>query len=702
MYSRKILTIFGLLWLIVNIGWVISTYYYMSNSVAQARVFAIHGIIIVQIFFICGLLILAKWISPINRCLNLMDSNKTVSDELLLTAAKRNHDLPLFGMIFYDIKVFSVGALFFIFYRLNNIGIIGSLGIWMTVLAAILAVALIVYGFFSLFTKTEFTRFIEETDRRNIKYKARNVKMQNELLAMVIMILMANICFNTSLGFYNGYNQVKAEATTNILASQKFIIQNLSKTTENNITVDSLKSTIDRMINSGIGISFLAKRDGDLIYNPKHINIFVKQWKDINKDITDSIKQGKTIGIYENVNERIICITPVNSEFSIGTVSDLKDRLSRFNGYWLWVLFFVIVAMLVGIACGFSTISSISESIVLAVNRLKAVSKGEWDLTTRLKVRNNNEVGDLIRWFNIFIATLQRLIKDIASDAKVLNTSAADLSNLSSNMSKGAEQVSEKSDNVASAVEGMSSNMMSMAAITKQASNNFDNIVLSVESITTAISDITKSITNSLNITEEAVSRTSNAKTKVDILGLAAQEIGKITDVITDISDQTNLLALNASIEAARAGEAGKGFAVVANEIKELARQTADSTLQIRSQIEHMQVSTTETAAEINRITSIINNVNDMVSAITGTVDKLYGTSKEISTNVSHSSQGMSEVNKNVEHNSSVAEIIGKDISEVNKSAGKMSGSSSNVDLNVADLAKLANHMNELVKQFKV
>lgn len=82
----------------------------------------------------------------------------------------------------------------------------------------------------------------------------------------------------------------------------------------------------------------------------------------------------------------------------------------------------------------------------------------------------------------------------------------------------------------------------------------------------------------SYSITDEAVSEAKSASDNVDELGKAAQEISKVTEAITEISEQTNLLALNGTIEAARAGEAGKGFAVVANEIKELARQTAEAT----------------------------------------------------------------------------------------------------------------------------
>ena len=236
----------------------------------------------------------------------LMDSNQTVPDELLLTAAKRNDSLPLYGMFFYDIKLIITGAIFFISYRLNHIGIIGSIGIWMTVLAAIFAVAFIIYGFFSLLTRKEFARFIEETENRNIPYEAKKIKMQNELMAMVIMILIANICFNTSLGFYDGYNQIKSEAKANILAFQKYIVQNVNNDSVDDKSIDSLKLALDRMIDSGIGISLLVNRNGKTVYNPENINIYVPKWEDINQKISNAIKEKRTLGMYENINERRI------------------------------------------------------------------------------------------------------------------------------------------------------------------------------------------------------------------------------------------------------------------------------------------------------------------------------------------------------------------------------------------------------------
>ncbi len=111
-------------------------------------------------------------------------------------------------------------------------------------------------------------------------------------------------------------------------------------------------------------------------------------------------------------------------------------------------------------------------------------------------------------------------------------------------------------------------------------------------------------------------------------LGMAAQAIGQVTETITEISGQTNLLALNATIEAVRAGEAGKGFAVVANEIKELAKQTAEATQAIKGKIEDVQTPTASTVTEIDQISTVINGVNEIprgASHLAPISDKQHG-----------------------------------------------------------------------------
>ena len=147
------------------------------------------------------------------------------------------------------------------------------------------------------------------------------------------------------------------------------------------------------------------------------------------------------------------------------------------------------------------------------------------------------------------------------------------------------------SSSVASAADEMSANMNNVADTSKEAASNVDMVSSAAEEMTVTINEIAVNSEKARMISAEAVTQATQTTTHMEKLGQAAQSIDKVTQTIADISDQTNLLALNATIEAARAGDVGKGFAVVANEIKELAKQTAGATQEIRSQIEGVQSS---------------------------------------------------------------------------------------------------------------
>jgi methyl-accepting chemotaxis protein len=198
------------------------------------------------------------------------------------------------------------------------------------------------------------------------------------------------------------------------------------------------------------------------------------------------------------------------------------------------------------------------------------------------------------------------------------------------------------------------------------------------------------------------VAQADHASEKMNALGGAANAISKVTEVITEISEQTNLLALNATIEAARAGEAGKGFAVVANEIKGLARQTAEATQEIKAKIDDIQHSTDETVGEMRQISEVINQVNDIVGTIATSVDHQLATTEEVAGNVREASLGFGEINQNVAQCSGVTGQISADIGEVKASADELTQTSVDVEFNVKELSQVAEKLHEVVENFQV
>ncbi len=365
------------------------------------------------------------------------------------------------------------------------------------------------------------------------------------------------------------------------------------------------------------------------------------------------------------------------------------------------MLVLIVVVLIAGVIIYFIA-TSVVRPINLVVAGLTDAAEGEGDLTKRLEVTGQDEVGDLAGKFNMFIAKVQDIIKDVAENANSLTQSSQDLSELSGLLSTGADQTTERAQSVAGASEEMSTNMGTVAQTMDEASSNVNMVASSTEEMSVTISEIAQNAEKARFVTNSAVGHAETATGQVDELGAAAQEIGKVVEAITDISEQVNLLALNATIEAARAGEAGKGFAVVANEIKELAKQTATATGEIKRQVSAIQSSTKGTVVQIDNITEVVNEVNDIVSKIAAAVEEQSTTTKEIAGNIAQASSGIGDVNMSVGQSNTVAADIARQIADVTQAAGSMSNSSSQVYLNAEQLAKLAAQLNEMVGRFKI
>jgi methyl-accepting chemotaxis protein len=346
--------------------------------------------------------------------------------------------------------------------------------------------------------------------------------------------------------------------------------------------------------------------------------------------------------------------------------------------------------------------ASFSRLVASVVAGLKDIAQGEGDLTRRLPIKSRDELGDLAHWFNIFIERLQGIIGNITENANHLASAAAGLKNLSETMASGAIGMSDESEAVSSASEAVSQSTASIAAAMEQSSVNLSTVASAAEEMTATINEIVRNTEVANQITGNAVKQVNSASQRVSILGNAAREIGKVTETITEISDQTNLLALNATIEAARAGEAGKGFAVVANEIKELARQTATATAEIKSKIDGIQQTTVETVAEIENITGVIHEVSQIVTTISTAVGEQSNTTEEIAGNVAQASQGVNEVNEKVAESNLAVDQVTQRLVRVKQAANEISTESGTVNENTHALSRLAEELNHLVGGFKV
>jgi len=313
-----------------------------------------------------------------------------------------------------------------------------------------------------------------------------------------------------------------------------------------------------------------------------------------------------------------------------------------------------------------------------------------------------DEFSELSAYMHSFIANIRTLVKDVNSNCTNLNNSSQALAEVSEKIDAGSNDSAQRATAVAAATEEMSSNMASVAAATEEAAANVNVMTTATEEISSSVGDIQRSTQNAKAITGDAVVQAADISEKVDALGSAALDIGKVTETIADISAQTNLLALNATIEAARAGEAGKGFAVVANEIKDLAKQTAQATGEIKERIEGIQNSTNITVTGIKKISDIITEIDTIVSGIAISLDEQSATMSELTTNIVQAGDGIGEVSENVAQSSVVSQQIAADISEVNNAVNDISTGTGDVRRNAEELRLLSESLKNLIEKFKI
>ena len=366
----------------------------------------------------------------------------------------------------------------------------------------------------------------------------------------------------------------------------------------------------------------------------------------------------------------------------------------------IWILSVIMLIFIVSII----TIINIyvTKPLKGVVDNMKDIAQGEGDLTARIKVSSKDEIGELGRWFNLFIEKLNGIILNLVDDTKTLDASSGELSGVSKLMVTDAGQVQSQANTVAAAAEEMSVNMNSVTQAMEQASMNLNQVASATEEMTATINEVSVNTGKTSSITAQAVDEAEKASKKIGELGVSAKDIGKVTEAIQDISEQTNLLALNATIEAARAGEAGKGFAVVASEIKSLANQTAEATIDIRHKIEGVQSISSETVKEIKQVTEIVKDANELVSSVAAAVEEQTAATGEISNNVQQTSSEFIEVNENISQAASVSDQIAKEIALVDNASVTMADNSGQLTDTAADLNKLVQKISNLTGQFKL
>ncbi|BBO35211.1 methyl-accepting chemotaxis protein [Lacipirellula parvula] len=303
---------------------------------------------------------------------------------------------------------------------------------------------------------------------------------------------------------------------------------------------------------------------------------------------------------------------------------------------------------------------------------------------------------------NAMCLNLRQVFTGLTNNATQLAATSTELSATATQLASGAEETNTQAATVAAAAEEMSTNMTNMAASTEEMTANVKAVSTAVEELTASIGEIAKTAGQTSAIASTAAQLADSSNVTIGQLGAAADEIGKVIEVIQDIAEQTNLLALNATIEAARAGEAGKGFAVVATEVKELAKQTANATQDIRSRIEGIQASTGEAVRSIKEVGEAIQRVNSASTTIAAAVEEQSITTREIASNVHQTATAASTVSTGVAESAAACAEITRNMAGVDQAAKQTAQGASQTQVVGSELSHLSEQLRGMVSQFQL
>lgn len=388
-------------------------------------------------------------------------------------------------------------------------------------------------------------------------------------------------------------------------------------------------------------------KEGQNVADEDYAQSMISLKESVGEEYIDGSNQITAYKYYQDFNW--ILVSAVESEEFI---TKIQEDLKITTAYS-----FVIAIIILSLALYFAS-RTVTVPVNQVLTRLRDIAEGEGDLTKRLQVRGEAEVGELAKWFNRFVENIQSVIQDIGMNSSVLAASTDELTKSSGSMKRNSSEVSNSEASTSASITQSSQTIHEMSTSLQQTAKKMQELQV----ITTGTEK-----DGSMGI--DVINRTYKAMDKIEI---SSRHIDGIVGVITDIANQIDLLSLNAAIEAAHAGEFGKGFAIVAEQVSNLANRSNNAVVEIRKLISEGNLSIIEGKRVIEQTGQVLENIVEQVQDITHNVKEVATTITEHDIGIRELAKGSEDISYASDKNALRLEDLSKSIDENNSTISRI------------------------------